>query len=104
MKFKLWLENFNYPTIKWIKSTLKNSCYAPTNVKILAAYIVGSEAKGTAKLDSDLDIAVVIMPIRGKTSIQKSSEYHNKFRCDSQKPRWNGRMIDFQFFTQMTLN
>lgn len=98
MNFRLWLENNNYPSIKWIKSTLRMSVYAPMRLEILAAYVIGSEAKGIANPDSDLDIAVIIPPIKGKTSIKKTQEYHNKFSSDNLKPVWNERRVDFQFF------
>lgn len=86
------------PTITWIKRTLRESLYAPRRVNVLAAYIVGSVAKGTARDDSDLDIAVVIPRVRGKTSIQYTEAYHAKFPCDAAKPVLEGRCVDFQFF------
>jgi len=98
MNFKLWLENNRYPTVEWVRTALRNNFVAPMRIKPLAAYIVGSEAKGSAKPDSDLDIAVIINPIRGKSALQKTEEYHSKFQTDLSKPRWNGRIVDFQFF------
>ena len=88
----------NPPSLSWVRSTLRNSLYAPLRVQILAAYVVGSEAKGLARPDSDLDIAVVIPEIRGKTALQFSERYHNRFPSDSAKPAWEGRRVDFQFF------
>jgi hypothetical protein len=49
-----------YPSRRWILRTLRKSLVAPMRVNLLDAYIVGSEAKGTARLNSDLDIALVI--------------------------------------------
>ena len=99
MEFKQWLENENpYPTLSWVRQTLRYCVFAPSRRKILAAYIVGSEAKGTARPDSDLDIAVIIDPVRGKSSMQYSDQYHWKFPSDESKPTWNGRRVDFQFF------
>lgn len=77
---------------------MRSSCYASRRVKVLAAYIVGSEAKGTAKIDSDLDIAIVIPIVRGKTSIKYSEQYHDRFPNNESKPTWQGRRVDFQFF------
>ena len=88
----------SYPTIVWINEEMRYSPYAARRVKILEAFIVGSEAKGTAKPDSDLDIALVIEPVKGKTSIKYSEYYHQKFPSDDCKPKWNGRRVDFQFF------
>jgi predicted nucleotidyltransferase len=60
MQFRSYFENVTpYPTIKWIVSQLRNNIIARVPYKVLAAYIVGSEAKGTARPDSDLDVAVV---------------------------------------------
>lgn len=98
MKFKFWLESFDaYPTKSWIKSLFRWSI-PRVNVKMLDAFIVGSEAKGTAKSESDLDIGVVIEPIRGKTALQKTEEYHASFLNDDDKPKWMGRVVDIQFF------
>lgn len=85
-------------SIAWIKRTLRLSLYAPRRVNVLAAYIVGSVAKGTARPDSDLDIAVVIPPVRGKTSLAYTEAYHAKFPSDNVKPDYDGRRVDFQFF------
>jgi predicted nucleotidyltransferase len=101
MNFKTWIENTefnNYPTVKWVKSSLRNSLVAPMRITPLACYIVGSEARGLARPDSDLDIAVVISKIRGKTALQFTENYQSKFLDDKLKPRWNGRVVDFQFF------
>lgn len=97
---KFVIENYGgkYPTIKWLKSALKNNIESRVDKPILAAYIVGSEAKGTAREDSDLDIAIIISPIRGKTALQFTDNYHAKFSNERWKPHWKGRIVDFQFF------
>jgi len=87
-----------YPSLAWIRKELRFSVYAPTKRKVLGAFIIGSEAKGVAHANSDLDIGVIVEPVRGKTALQLSEEYHNKFSSDEQKPSWNGRRVDFQFF------
>ena len=66
--------------------------------KILASYIVGSEAKGCARADSDLDIAIVIPKKVRLSALQVTEHYHAKFKADNQKPSWNGRQVDLQFF------
>jgi len=88
----------NYPSKQWIVSCLRNSIISPIRLKLIDAYIVGSEAKGTSKPNSDLDVALVVHAIRGKTSLQKTMQYHSKFYDDKFKPRWNGRIVDIQFF------
>jgi predicted nucleotidyltransferase len=65
---------------------------------VLGAFVVGSEAKETARSNSDLDIAVIIPPVMGKTALRYTEEYHSHFPNDETKPCWNGRRVDFQFF------
>ena len=62
------------------------------------AYIVGSEARGTAKEGSDLDIAVVIPKSTRISAIKRTENYHSKFTTEKQKPQWNGRIVDMEFF------
>ena len=112
-KFLDWIESTNkvllaienkedttvkYPYIAWIKRTLRLSPYASMRPNIIAAYIVGSEAKGTANPDSDIDIALVVPKTPGLRSIKKTENYHNRFLRDEDKPHWNGKRVDFQFF------
>lgn len=82
-----------YPTIKWIKQQLR---YCYIRKQVLAAYIVGSEAKGTARANSDFDIAVVIPPVYGKSSLKYSELFHSKL--NQTEVKWNDRTVDFQFF------
>ena len=90
------------PDFKWLKSQLRTSIWARLNKnqlqKIKAAYIVGSEAKGLAKDNSDIDIAIIMEPIKGVSSINFTQAFHDKYQSDNNKPSWNGRLIDFQFF------
>ena len=85
-------------SLRWIRAQLHNNLTYSCKRTILDAYIVGSIAKGTANQDSDLDIAFIIYPVEGKTSLQLTESYHQKFTNDSQKPTWNGRVVDVQFF------
>jgi len=87
-----------YPTLAWLRSALRNNLVAPVRRPILAAYVVGSEAKGTARPDSDLDIAVVIPRVQGKTALQITEEWHSRFSSQQFWPHWNGRPVDVQFF------
>jgi len=86
-----------YPTIRDVKHILRHSLYAP-RVQVIVAYVLGSEARGTAKENRNLDIGIVIPTVRGKSSLKFTENYHNKFSSDAGKPHWKGRRIDFQFF------
>lgn len=88
----------SYPSLSWVRSQLRWNATSNSREKVLAAYIVGSEAKGTARPDSDLDIAIIVAPHKRVSAIQKSERYHQKFTSDQQKPKWNGRIVDLQFF------
>lgn len=88
----------DYPTVKWVISTLRNNLHSRVDYKVLSAYIVGSEAKGTAIKGSDLDIAVIIPKSDKIAAIKRTENYHNKFKSDNHKPSWNGRIVDIQFF------
>jgi predicted nucleotidyltransferase len=99
MNFKEFIENDqHYPTLRWVVSQLRNNIEARAAYKVLGAFIVGSEAKGIARPDSDLDIAVIIPPVRGKSALQISNYYQSKFSDERWKPKWNGRIVDIQFF------
>ncbi len=87
-----------YPSITEIRGLLKNNLTKPLRVKVLRAFIIGSEGKGTSNEKSDLDIAIVIPELKRKTSIQFSENYHSYFKLENQKPKWEERIIDFQFF------
>ncbi|MFP3728207.1 nucleotidyltransferase domain-containing protein [Priestia filamentosa] len=92
--------NNQYPTLSWIRTQLRNNLTNPFRKKVLYAYVVGSEARGTSSPKSDLDIAVVIEPLKRKTALKLTEEYHQKFVSESLKPKWNNRTVDFQFFYQ----
>lgn len=87
-----------YPSIAWVRSNLRYNLHSHSKDKVLAAYIVGSEAKGTAKSDSDIDIALIVSEQPRLTALKKTERYHQKFAEEGQKPAWQGRVVDFQFF------
>jgi len=97
-----FLEHVNnqYPRIKDIRTKLRMNWVHPIRKPILDAFIVGSEAKGVARPDSDLDVAIIIPPIRGKTALQFTEQYHSNFTEDNYTHffNWNGRKLDIQFF------
>lgn len=85
-------------TAAWIQRQLRYSPVAPKRVKILAVFIVGSVARNTATGNSDIDVAVVIPPVCGKTALQVTEAWHARFKGDRFEPRWQGRVLDIQFF------
>ena len=92
------LTESKYPSKREVLSMLRSNLYSIVDYRPLAAYIVGSEAKGSARDDSDLDIAVVIPKSERITALKRTERYHQKFRRDGDMPTWNGRRVDFQFF------
>ncbi|MBA4405832.1 hypothetical protein C0389_01020 [bacterium] len=87
-----------YPSVTFLKKELRHNLTKSIRPKILKAFVIGSEAKGNANSKSDLDIALIIPKIKGKTSIQFTESFHSHFTSEKQKPKWNNRIIDFQFF------
>jgi predicted nucleotidyltransferase len=87
-----------YPSLSDIRAKLRYNLVVQVRKKVLGAFVVGSEAKGTARPDSDLDIAIVIEPIKNKSSLKFTDEYHSRFMDERWTPKWNGRKLDFQFF------
>ena len=85
-------------TLKLVKSLLRNNHGRRYRGEILGCYIVGSVAKGTSTEASDIDIAVVIPKVRGKSSLKYSEEFHQRYLSESCYPRVGGKKIDFQFF------
>lgn len=88
----------NYPTKKDVVEMLRYNPTSRVKYPLLGGYIIGSEAKGIAKEDSDLDIGIVIPKSHKITALKRTENYHSKFMFDEQKPTWNGRIVDFQFF------
>jgi predicted nucleotidyltransferase len=92
------MEKTEIPSIKWIRRNLKQNV-VPFYGEVLNAFVVGSVARGNAGPDSDLDIAVIIKRQRGGiSSIKFTDRYHSRIRFDSWKPKFNDRIVDFQFF------
>lgn len=61
-----------YPTLPEIRQLLRYNLTKPLRVKIINAFIVGSEAKGTAISISDLDIAVIIPKLKKKHQLNSA--------------------------------
>lgn len=87
-----------YPSLTWIRKALRYGLFASTREPVLAAYIIGSEAKGTARNESDIDIAVIIKEKRNVSSLKFTERFHYKYKENKNMPVWEGRRVDFQFF------
>ncbi|HLM60330.1 MAG TPA: nucleotidyltransferase domain-containing protein [Pyrinomonadaceae bacterium] len=85
------------PTLNWVKRRLKQNIVAFYG-EVLNAYVVGSIARGTARPDSDLDIAVIIKKQRSLSALKFTERYHSRILSENWKPQFNGRVVDFQFF------
>ncbi|HNC58624.1 MAG TPA: nucleotidyltransferase domain-containing protein [Leptospiraceae bacterium] len=85
-------------TMKDVRRLLRNNFGRRYRGEIVEAFIVGSVAKGTHHDNSDLDIALVIPAIKGKTALKYTEEFHNAYRNNSCYPNFSGWKVDFQFF------
>jgi predicted nucleotidyltransferase len=47
--------------------------------------------------DSDIDIAIIIPKVKGKTALKATEQYHSRFTANHQMPHFHGRRLDFQF-------
>lgn len=86
------------PTIKDVRRWLCTGWVRRSYYQIEGAYIVGSMARGTAGLGSDLDVAVIIRPVRGKDSLKVTEHFHQGYRANWQMPQWCGLRVDLQFY------
>ena len=87
------------PTLNWVKSKLRNNVTFRVREKVLAAYVIGSVARGTARANSDLDIALVIPSKRRISALRLSERFHLKMALTGGiYPTFLGRRVDFQFF------
>lgn len=90
--------NGKLPELKHVRAMLRQNPHVSCREKVLEAYIIGSVAKGTNHKDSDLDIAIIIQAKARKSALKFTEQYHAKFTCESQKKKWAGLTVDFQFF------
>lgn len=87
-----------FPPKSFVVDELRSNPVNPVRLKIIATYVIGSFAKGMQSSKSDIDIAVVIPKLRTTTSLQFTENFHFRFTHQKQKPKWNGRIIDIQFY------
>lgn len=86
------------PSMAKIASLMRNNKWVKRNYPIIKAYVVGSVARGCATTQSDIDIALVIAPVKGKDALRVTEDYHGRFSRDYQKPHFKNRRLDLQFF------
>ena len=92
------LTEIKLPTVAKVGSLMRNNKWAKRNYEIKSAFVVGSVAKGTAGESSDIDIAIIIDKVKGKTALKVTENYHSRFTSNHQMPHFHGRRLDFQFF------
>lgn len=97
-KRREYISNNIFPDLKSIKHALRWGLHGRFNYPVIGAYVIGSRARGDFNEDSDIDIGVVISPVRGKSSLKITENYHSKYHNNFEKPRFNDMIIDFQFF------
>lgn len=88
------------PSVAKVASLMRNNKWSKRNYDIQSAFVVGSVAKGTAGDESDIDIALIIPKVNGKTALKVTEQYHARFTADHQMPHYAGRRLDLQFFYQ----
>lgn len=91
-------KHIKLPSIAKVSSLMRNNKWVKRQYGITSAFVVGSVAKGTATDESDIDIAIIIPRVKGKTSVRVSEDYHSRFTRNFQMPHFAGRRLDFQFY------
>ena len=89
-----------------VDSILGDNPIGPSTDEVIEHFTIGSEAKGTAKPGSDLDIAVVINPKidpdtgEDLTALKFTEMFHRQYAAEKEVPTTEdtGRKIDIQFF------
>lgn len=90
--------NIKLPTLSKVSSLMRNNKWVTRNYRILSSFVIGSVAAGTAGDDSDIDIAIIIPKVKGKSALKVTEHYHARFTANHQMPHFDKRRLDFQFF------
>ena len=83
---------------------MRNNRWVKRKYPILRAYLAGSVVRGEASPESDIDILLVIPPVRGKSALKVSEQYHSRFELEAQQTHYKGRVVDFQFYYESDEN
>ena len=87
------------PSLRWVKSSLRNNVGFSVRYRVLGACVVGSFAKGTSNSKSDLDIAVVVPTKPRVSALALSERFHSRMGLTcSPYPVFKDKRVDFQFF------
>lgn len=106
-------DRFVLPTQEAIVDVLKRHPLIRLKEEVVAAFVVGSFAKGTQHDDSDVDVLLEVLPPRlartsGLTESQLEDHYRQALRqyfvthdirgkADDVHPQWCGRRVDVYF-------
>lgn len=96
---------FEAPTKRAIETVLRAHPLIRLREKVVAAYLVGSFAKGAQNEESDVDILLEVHPKQGWTSAELEDKYRQRLRQyfvthniagknDALHPQWCGRRVD----------
>lgn len=90
---RLKMNNSNLPTLANVRSMVRWNPISSKRDKILNAYLLDEKDES-----GQMVIAAIIEPRKRIQSVTFSSNYHAKFTSEDQKPSFDGRRIDIQFF------
>ena len=96
------------PTASEILSLLRSHPLVGNVGRVKSVYVIGSFASGMQNDQSDLDVLLEIVPVKGFTADEFSEKKRRALRDyfvknnihgkdDSVHPQWNGRRVDVYF-------
>ena len=94
-----------FPNKKQIVEVLRKHPLIKLKGRVKSAFVVGSFAKGTENIESDIDILLEINPVYGLDENELTNFYRRLIyqyfmkhdihgKCDSVHPQWEGRRVD----------
>jgi len=100
--------NVTAPTQREIVAVLRRHPLVKLRETVRRAFVVGSQAKGAAHAESDVDILLEVEPTPNTTAEQLEERYRQALRQyfvthnirgkdDSIHPQWQGRRVDLYF-------